>query len=315
MWLPACTLSPAVPAELTPVTVQLRWSHQAQFAGFYAADQNGYYADEGLKVTFLEGGPKVDLHQPVLNGTAQFGVAGAETLLVARANGEPLRAIATIFRHSPLVFVAPADSGICRPQDFVGQIINVPEPGQVVFHAMMAHVGIPPNQYTEVNLGSNLPPSFTGQVQVLTVYLINQVIRLRQAGETLNIIYPDDYGIHFYADTIFTTDTLIATRPDLVQGFLRATLRGWRYAVENPDKIGLMVQTYNPQADPALESAKMVASIPLINTGLEPIGWMTPEVWAGMEQTLREQGVLTQPVSIEQVYSRQFLEEIYETQQ
>ena len=85
----------------------------------------------------------------------------------------------------------------------------------------------------------------------------------------------------------------------------------WAYAVENPASIGAFVQKYNQKADPAAEIANMRASIPLVNTGEDFIGWMKPEIWAGMEQTLREQVVLTKALDIEQVYTLQFLEEIY----
>ncbi|MFZ1474511.1 MAG: ABC transporter substrate-binding protein, partial [Anaerolineae bacterium] len=72
---------------LTPITMQLKYLHQAQFAGFYAADQNGYYAAEGLKVNFIEGGPTVDLKKAVLDGTAQFGLTAPEVMIAARAQG------------------------------------------------------------------------------------------------------------------------------------------------------------------------------------------------------------------------------------
>jgi len=112
-------------------------------------------------------------------------------------------------------------------------------------------------------------------------------------------------------NSIFTTDDIIARNPDLVRRFLRATLKGWTYAVENPTAIGSMVAKYKSDADPDLEVAQMTSSIPFVNTGEDHIGWMKPEVWAGMEKTLREQGVLTKPVEVEQVYSIQFLQEIY----
>jgi NitT/TauT family transport system substrate-binding protein len=97
----------------------------------------------------------------------------------------------------------------------------------------------------------------------------------------------------------------------LVLQFLRATLKGWTWAVENPGQVGALVVKYQPDADAKLETAKMTASLPLVNTGEDFIGWMRPEVWAGMEKTLREQGVLTNTLEVEQVYTQQFLEEIY----
>ena len=146
--LSACSSAPGA-AELTPVTVQLRWTHQAQFAGFYAADQNGEYTAEGLAVTFLEVGPDVDIHASVLQGSAQFGVAGADTLILKRAQGDPFKAIASIYRHNPLVFITLEESGITRPQDFAGKTILVASFNTAILHAMTSHAGVTPDQYTE----------------------------------------------------------------------------------------------------------------------------------------------------------------------
>jgi len=295
----------------TPITVQLKWLHNAQFAGFYAAEQKGYYAAEGLAVTFVEGGPGIDVLPPVLGGTAHLGVAGASELIPARAEGKPLHAIAALYRRNPHVYFALASSGVTRPQDFAGKQIRSVSDGPVILHAMMARVGIRRDQYTEVALPSDVALFASGQVPVWGAYLTALVLAIQRAGHQINIIYPDDYGVHFYGDVLFTTDDLIAKNPELVRRFLRATLKGWTYAVENPTAIGPMVARYKSDADPDLEVAQMTSSIPFVNTGEDHIGWMKPEVWAGMEKTLREQGVLTKPAEIEQVYSMQFLQEIY----
>ncbi len=297
--------------NLTPITVQLLWTHNAEFAGFYAADQNGYYADEGLAVTLREGGLKVDYLTPIVEGTAQFGDAGADELLLARAGGKPLVALATIYRRSPSAFVSLADSGITRPKDFIGKSIRITPQSATRFHAMMARAGIRPDQYTEVTLPSDLSTFKSGQAQVWAMYVNNFAVTVQQAGYKLNFIYPDDYGVHFYADSIFTSDDFLAKNPELVQRFLRATLKGWTYAVENPTKISAMIVKYQPNIDLNLETAKMAASLPMINTGEDHIGWMKPEIWAGMEKTLTDEGLLTSPQDITQAYTMKFLEEIY----
>ncbi len=308
--LAACQPASPTPTP-TPITLQLRWTHQAQSAGFYAADQNGYYAAEGLATTFLEGGPTIDVRTPVLNGNAQFSVVNGDRLIAARADGKRLRAIAVIYRRSPSVYIALADSGIIRPQDFVGKTIEVGRSGRALLNAIMTRVNVRPDQYTVVDSAPDMTPFYTGQVQVRNVFLTNEVLTAQAAGYKLNIIYPDDYGIHFYSDTIFTTDYLITTQPDLVRRFLRATLKGWTYVVENPTAAGSLVVKYRPNADVKHEIAFMSASLPLINTGENHIGWMKPEVWAGMEKTLREQGVLAGVGDTSQLYDLQFLQEIY----
>lgn len=296
---------------LTPITLQLSWTHQAQFAGFYAADQNGYYTAEGLAVTFVQGGPSVDTIDKVLSGSAQFSIAAPDVLLVARSKGKAVRAVAVDYRRSPRVYITLAESGISRPQDFVGKTISVGSGGIAILDTMMKHIGIQPGEYTTVISTPNLADFYSGQAQVRMVFLNNEVLTLRAAGHKINIIYPDDYGIHNYGDTLFSTDKLIVAQPDRVLRFVRATLKGWTYAVEHPAEIGAMVVKYKPDADAGLENSKMNASLPLVNTGEDHIGWMKPEIWAGMEKTLSEQGVLTASVDVTQGYTMQFLQGIY----
>jgi NitT/TauT family transport system substrate-binding protein len=309
--LAACHPMVSPTPALSPITVQLSWTHQAEFAGLYAAEQQGYFAEEGLQVSFVEGGPEVDFISPVVNGTAQFGVAQPADLILARAEGKPLRSIAVIYRRSPIVFFALADTGVTRPQDFVGKKIRSALTVDLTLQAMMTRVSISPDQYEIEYLPSDISLFASGEVPVWSGFINVFVLEVQQAGYKLNIIYPDDYGIHFYGDVLITTDDLISKNPDLVQRFTRAALKGWTYAVENPTSIGAYVQKYNPEADPALENDKMTASIPLVNTGEDFIGWMKPEVWAGMEQTLREQGVLKNKLDVAQVYTMQFVNEIY----
>ncbi len=301
----------ATPPPPTPITVQLSFLHQAEFAGFYAADQQGFYAAEGLQVSFQEGGPEVDFQAPVLDGSAEFGVSQPADLILARAAGEPLRSIAAIYRRSPIAFIALAETGITRPQDFAGKKIRSTKTLDLTLQAMTARVDLLPDQYETVYLPSDISLFASGDVPVWGAFVNVFGLDVERAGYEVNVIHPDDYGIHFYGDILVTTDDLIARDPDLVLRFVRATLKGWTYAVEHPDAIGAMVATYKPDADRDLEIARMTASIPLVNTGEDFIGWMKPEIWSGIEQTLREQGLLDAPLDVTEVYTLTFLEEIY----
>jgi NitT/TauT family transport system substrate-binding protein len=207
--------------------------------------------------------------------------------------------------------MALASSGIRRPADFAGKTIETSPAGRAQLNLIAATGGLRPDQFTVFDSQPDLARFYAGQVQVRSVFLTNEVLTAKAAGYQLNLIYPDDYGIHFYADTIFTTDDLIARRPELVLHYLRATLKGWTYAVENAHLVSPLVVKLNPAADLTHETDFMLASLPLINTGEDHIGWMKPEVWAGMEKTLRDQGVLTKSLDITQVYTLQFLQQVY----
>lgn len=295
----------------TAIVLQLPWTHQATYGGFYLAGENGHFAAEGLNVQYLEGGPKADPISPVVDGRAQFGVTGAAELLIARASGKPVRAIATIFRRSPVVFVAKAESGIASPEDFVGKTIRLTSVDSTSFHAMMKFVGIADDKYRVVNLPSDVKRFADGEADVWSLYVNGLVILLEQAGFKLNYIYPDDYGVHFYADTLFTTDSMISTDPELVLRFLRASLKGWAVAVEKPELVGPLVHAHSPKADPEAETLKMKATQALVNTGEDWIGWMTEERWSQMATTLDEQGLLPAKVNISDVYTVHFLRQSY----
>ena len=309
--LMACTPAITPTSALIPFTIQLSWTHSSQFAGYYAADQLGYYTAEGLAVTFIEGGPTVDRLKAVLDSSAQFGIASGTNLIEARAAGNDLVAIAAILRRDPFAFFTLASSGITRPQDFAGKVIQIRVRAHPYLYPMLARVGVTPEQITEAN-DATFDDLYTGKVDVATGFVTTQLVDAQRAGYKLNVIYPDDYGVHSMSDLIFATDAFSAQNHDLTLRFLRSTLKGWTYVVENPVQAAALIAKYRPEADLSYETDTLTASLPYINTGEDHIGWMKPEIWSEMEQTSREQGVLTEPIDITQVYTLQFLQEIYE---
>jgi NitT/TauT family transport system substrate-binding protein len=305
---------PKTPDE---VRLQLKWVHQAQFAGFYMAQEKGYYGEENIKVTFLEGGLNIDIAQRVVSGQADFGVLTPEFICMARSQGAPLTAIAAIYRHSAVAFVSMADSGIVRPSGFMGKTVATGDPSgsqndfELQFHAMMKKLGLDVSQVKIVPYDPAYTAFYNGQVEVTPCYSTGGLIRLRQKGLKLNLIWPSDYGIHFYSDTLATTERLISERPDLVTRFLRASLKGWREAVEDYRQAVTVTLKYAQVSDPELQTAMMEAQLPLVHTGEDRIGWMKAEVWHGMYRMLLEQDLLAGPFDVDGAYTLQFLKEIY----
>lgn len=294
------------------VTVQLKWINQAQFAGFYVAQEQGYYADENISVTLVEGGVGTDPVGQVATGLADFGVDGADRVLASRGQGNPVVAIAVIFRKDPLAFVAMADSGITQPSDFLGRTAAIGG-GQadLQFKAMMNKLGLDSEQVTIIPNMTDYSNFYDGEADITNGYSTGGLIRIRRAGYDINLIWPSDYGVHLYADTLITTDQLITENPDLVTRFLRATLRGWRTAVENPETAVNDTLHYSADEYDDMQTEMFDAVIPLVHTGEDQIGWMQANVWDGMYQMLLELGLLAQPFDVTTVYTMEFLVDIY----
>jgi NitT/TauT family transport system substrate-binding protein len=302
---------------LDEVTVQLKWVHQAQFAGLYVAQEKGHYAREGIKVNFLEGGAGIDNVEALTSGRAQFAVTTPEDALISRSRGVPLKAIAAIYRRSAVVFLARADSRITRPRDFLGKTVAAGNTGganrdfEFQLIAMIKKLGLSISQIGVVPYDPRYTAFIDGGVDVTAAFSTAGLILLRQKGLKLNLIWPGDYGIHFYSDSLVTTDDMIREKPDLVLRFLRATLKGWQEAVGNlPEAVAVTLE-YARVKDPQFQTAMMESLMPLVHTGEDRIGWMKPAVWKGMVDVLLDQQILDAPFDVSQAYTMRFLAEMY----
>jgi NitT/TauT family transport system substrate-binding protein len=298
------------------VRLQLKWLHQAQFAGFYMAQEKGYYNQEKIRVTFLEGGQDVDIAGRVASGQADFGVLTPEFIFAARSRGEQLTAIASIYRRSAVVFAAMTDSHIVRPSDFIGKTVAVTGSGgaaefEIQFRAMMKKLGLDLSKVKILPYDPSYTGFYSGHEEVTSCYSTSGLIKMRQKGLKLNLMWPSDYGIHFYSDTLATTDKLISEKPGLISRFLRASLRGWQDAIEDYRQAVTVTLKYAEVKDPDLQTTMMEAMLPLVHTGEDRIGWMKAEVWQGMYQILLEQRLLARPFDVNQAYTLRFLKEIY----
>ena len=225
------------------VTIRLKWFNQAQFAGFYVAKDKGLYASAGLDVDIQPGGPDFPAIQMVAGGNEQFGVTAAEDILIARSKGVPVVALAVIYRRNPFVLFSLAKSGIRAPADYVGRNVGVKIGGneELIYRAVLAKAKIDKSKLTEIPVKFDLAPLLSGTVDVWPGYLINEVLAAREKGFDVNVVSPSDYGIHLYADTLFTTERMLQEKPDVVRKFVAATLAGMAgrdRGLEEAAKIG-----------------------------------------------------------------------------
>ncbi len=305
----ACSTSPVTPPP-DEISVRLKWLHGVQFAGLYIAEQKGFFKEENLSVTLLEGGLDFDEIDLVATGQNDFGIVAGPQILVARSVDVPVKAVATIFRIDPSVYFALTESGIERPQDFIGKRVVV-NPDDAKLSVMLKNVGIDMEQINAVPPSSDLETLYSGEAEVWGGYITNQVVRARLDGYEINVIFPSDYGINAYGDCIITTDEMIQEKPELIKRFLRAVLRGWRYAIENPEEAAAVTAVYSDIDDEEFLLASMKAQIPLIHTGVAPIGWMEGEAWQSMYSFLIAHKNLADVVDVEEAYTMWFLEDLF----
>jgi NitT/TauT family transport system substrate-binding protein len=300
----------------TAVRLQLDWIHTIEYSSFYTAQDQGAYAAANLDVTIetLDQKLPVDAVDAVAAGKAQFGVTSADNLLFARAAGKPLVAIATIYQRSPVVFISLAKNKIIRPQDLVGKTVVLDLEGStaIVYWALLSSQGIDATQVnTQPRSDYGNDSLLQGKADVIDAFINNQPIQLAQQGIQINAILPSEYGIDLYANVIFTSEELIATQPEVVAAFVKATVSGMQSAVNNPDAAAARAVARDPQLNLKSETESMQRALPLMNPAGSKPGMMTDESWRVTEQILRDQGLLAQGVDTQKAYTLTFLERAY----
>lgn len=274
--LTACAVQPAgVPApaaesgaggetaaELTPVRLQLQWVTQSQFAGYYAALNQGYYAEEGLDVTILEGAVDIVPQQVVAAGEAEFGIAWVPKVLASRAEGADLVNIGQIFQRSGTLQVAWADAGLASVEDWAGKRVGTWGFGNEweVF-AALRQAGIEPDDASQVTIVQqpfDMALLLNREIDVAQAMNYNEYAQLLEATnpDTGELYQPADFTVFNYneigtamlQDHIFARESWLAEagNEDIAVRFLRASFRGWIYCRDNLDECVNIVLDNGP---------------------------------------------------------------------
>ncbi len=297
--------------ELRELTLGLSWVHQAQFAGPYYADQNGLYKQEGLRVKFVPASIDHDPLDRFLAGEYDFVIAQPDGLIKARSQGQKVTAIAATYRIHPEEFLARVESGIKTPEDFRGKKVGVSYSEKLILKAMLRRAGVDPSAVEVVSRAQGLESVLSGAVDVQAGWVTNEGLAAEQRGIELNRIIPYDHGVTFYADLYAVRDSLIANEPELVEKFLRATVRGWAVALQAPDQNSRLALHYDPTLDAAHQARILRASAPLIHTGVDQIGWMDSAPWKEMVETVTTEENLSVRPPIQDMFTMRFLKQIH----
>ncbi|MBI4985354.1 MAG: ABC transporter substrate-binding protein, partial [Rhodocyclales bacterium] len=287
----------ALPASaLEQVTLQLKWKHQFQFAGFYAAQEKGYYRDAGLDVRINEAHGNENPIETVLSGHADFGI-GASELVLARGQGKPVVALATLIQHSPLTLLAR--HGIDTVQSLAGKRVML-VPHEIEMYAYFKREGLHPNAFEAISPSFDARDLIEGRVDAISGYSTDEPFELRNAGFRFTQMSPRAAGIDFYGDTLFTSEAQIGRHARRVAAFRDASLAGWHYAMAHPEEIADLIRAKysqrNSRAHLLFEAEELRR---LMQTDLVAIGHMYPGRWQHIADTYVELGMLPAGVSID----------------
>ncbi|SDY80848.1 ABC transporter substrate-binding protein [Herbiconiux ginsengi] len=310
--------SSAAPADADHITIQLDYQPRGLHAPLFVADEKGFFADEGIVVDdILTGAGSGDTLRLVGQGQGDFGVADLPTLVVARSQGVPVKALAATNQTSPLAMCAKADKfTLDTPDDLKGLSVGVQASGStyVFYKALLAANGIDASALTELSVS---PPYesylVTDQVDTVPCYTDAEVPILQEAAGDLSILLGSDWGYDTYGTGIFTSDEMIEKNPDLVQRFIDAYLKGLQYTIDNPEEAAGILAASDPQlaGNEELYTEQIQADIDntftSADTEADGLGTMNDETWQKTIDLLFEQKVIESEPTVTDVQDPQFV--------
>ena len=285
-------LTIAHPASaLDAVSLQLKWKHQFQFAGYYQALEQGFYRDAGLNVTIREGGPGIDVSEAVASGKADFGVCSASVLREWGA-GRRLVVLAAIFQRSAAVILVARRADISSVADLRGRTL-MDTPGSDEIAAMLKREGIDYQSMQRVPHEGDPRDLLTGRADAMIAYSTNEPFVLEQLGAAYRTFAPAASGIDFYGDSLCSSEAEVKAHPDRVASFRAASLKGWAYALANKEvTVDLILQKYSAEKsrEALLFEAEQTAR--LVGRDPDRIGDQDPARWQRIAAVYQQLGLL-----------------------
>ena len=270
------------------VTIQLKWVTQAQFAGYYVAQDKGYYQAEGLDVTIKPGGPDIATPQVIAGGGADVIVDWMPSALASREKGVALVNIAQIFKKSGLMLTCRKDSGIKSPSDFRGKTLGVWFGGnEYPFLSWMSKLGIPTtggsNGVTVMKQGFNVDPILQKQAECVSTMTYNEYWQVIDAGLSPSelVVYKyEDQGVSTLEDGLYVMEKNLRKKAFVskMARFLKASIKGWKYAGDHPDEAAdIILENDDTGAQTEKHQRRMMREISkLVGNQPQGIGYLIP---------------------------------------
>ena len=234
------------------VTLYLDWLNQFQFAGYYIANENGYYNDLDLDVNIIEYSKDAnnDITQKVIKDEAVYGI-GKSSLIIDKFAGNDIILLSSIFQNSPMALISLSSSNIKTPKDLINKKIMITNDAKesVSIKSLLMSEGVNFQDLNTQNFSSNeINDLINGNIDAIACYLSNEPFILKQKNIDFNIIHPNNYNFDFYEGILFTSQKELKNNPIRAQNFNQASIKGWEYAFNNIEKTAKIIyEKYNTQ--------------------------------------------------------------------
>ena len=294
-----------------PVTIQLNWVANVEFAGILLAKERGWYEDAGIDLTIRRWETGLDPIEEVVAGKAQIGLAEGADIIKARSGGKKISAVATQFQKSPFCLISKKKQGIKTPEQLRGKRVGINHPAAILMiKIVLADVGMKYDDIVPVEVGWDIQSLLDDRTDAHPGYMNDEPLSIKEKGYETDVIPAFRHGYDFYSEVYFVTEAMSRKQPDMIRKFLDATLRGWEEAFRDPAATAkLVVEKYYPKGSVSqqTESLKVFKLLATIGVGESLIGYMESPFWQKGIDILHKFKQIDRKIPAEDVFTLEFL--------
>jgi NitT/TauT family transport system substrate-binding protein len=312
------TPTPAV-TPLVPVRLAMGFIPNVQFAPFYVAQQQGYFAEEGIELSF-DYGWETDLLKLVGSDELQFALASGDQVILARSQGLPVVYVLNWYRRFPVCVVSLPEAGIQSPDDLVGTRVGTPATygaSYIGWRALLHTASLPEDAAELISIGYTQVAALSeGQVDAAICYAMNEPVQMEESGQPVDVIYVADY-LNLVSNGLITNDITLAERRELAVAMVRASLRGLADTIRDPQAALEATLEVVPEAggeNEALNRAILLESVRFWKPAAEgELGRSNPDDWQASLEWMQELGLIPGTVDVTQLFTNALVDEAAST--
>ncbi len=299
------------------VTLAMGFVPNVQFAPFYVAVEKGYFTEEGIEIEF-DYGWETDLLKLVGSDELQFAIASGDQVILARSQELPVVYVMNWYRRFPVCVMSLPEAGIEQPADLAGKRVGTPATygaSYIGWRALLAETGLAEGDVELISIGYTQVAALSeGQVDAALCYAMNEPVQMEATGQPVDVIYVADYA-NLVSNGLITNETSIRERPELVQGMVRASLRGLAYTLEHPDEAFEISLQHVPEATgdaeaEAVNRAILQKSVEFWQAGPGELGRSVEAEWRASQQIMAEMGLVGGDADVGEMFSNEFVVEV-----
>lgn len=279
--------------EIKTITVRQEWFPNANYAGELVAAKE-FAQKENIHIKIEPGSDIIDPIRLVLSGRNDFGVVGADKVLLANEKGANLVVVGVINYNSPTCFLALEGKNIKTPKDFEGKTIGIltGTATEYVYRALMRKVGVDKEKLKEIEVSFDLATFYAGHYDVRPAFIYDEPVSLDAQNLKYTIINPSDYGISFIGTVYFTTRKMVEEQPEIVQSFINALAKGWEKAIQEPSLAIEYLKAYDNNINFERELKSLKKGLPFFLGYNSKVLYADMLHWNEMANTMIELGLL-----------------------